>query len=166
MTNPYEPSSVTSELTTASPPSRSPISLLPFLPGCVLGLQIGSVLELGFTSTIQRTTTGPANAFKFFAIFSLVCLAITFVYRIPRARLIGTHRIHWFTSFASGTLMTLILYGGVYVIDRGGLAAGSPRQLLWLLLVLSGSVSVSVVLAVELEALIDRFLRRRGSERD
>ena len=151
MPNPYAPVRATSSRPEGKHP-RFPLMLLLFLPGCILGLQLGSVFEHGVKPTIQRTTIAPTSALMSFAIFSLICLGITCIYRIPRFLLAGPHPIRWYASLLSGTLMVSGSYISVIVLRRiGVLSATAPRSFVEFATLLIIVIGFTII-AVELEA--------------
>ena len=121
-----------------------PWTLLLFPFGCTIGLQVGSIFEQGVASTLTRTTGAPKQAAIFFACFSVTCLALTFLYRVPRWYVMGTYSLNFLTSIASGTLMISFFYIGVVI-------AGGSNPIPVIIL-----AATSIILAVEFEALVDR----------
>jgi hypothetical protein len=134
--------------------------LIWFLSGCVVGLQLGSIVEHGIASTIQRTTADPLQALQHFAVFGLMALLLTATWRIPRTFLIGT-----ITTTPVGSLFGGIVYSGLDLLPAGLLRlkmfaySGPPTVQDWI--VLACLIAVLVVASVECEAAIGRFQRHR-----
>jgi hypothetical protein len=137
--------------------TRSIFALLWFLPGAIIGLLLGSVIDLGIAATIHKTSVAPLGALTFFVGFSVCCFACTCLWRLPRRYLVGRYHATAIAALSSGTILACGFYLTVEGLENLGplRADGSPSGAQWWVVAAIGLGFAFA--AVELEAMLTRL---------
>ncbi|MGB7342798.1 MAG: hypothetical protein WBD20_01170 [Pirellulaceae bacterium] len=160
--NPYAPT--TEHLEKLPSVASEPMAwgnVLWFMPGCVLGLNLGFMIKSGLQSAIDRTTHDSVNAVKFFFVFSVICVVTSMIWRAFRIIRIGRYPMRWFACFVGGCVMATSFVVGVETLQETlqemslGRSSWYPSQAI---VILTGALAS--VLGVETEVWLGRLRKR------
>ena len=156
--NPYAPSSsvpaVPTEMLSDSSLVKYLVSTLWFLPGTIVGLELGHCFQFGLVSWASKMKSMTLQSAIYLAVFACACLIITMFWRLPRRYFGGHRRVHWVASFASGLFMLL----GARFVVFVGVESGLVPMTQW---ALNGILLLFGILSVECESIVSGLVYKR-----
>ncbi len=162
--NPYDPS-----LDDSGHPSRSllefrkQLALTAFLPGSVVGLNLGAAIQDGVAATINRSTGDVAAALQSFVMWSIFSIAMTLPWRICRGLFLAYHSPVAPTSFVSAILGTTAFYLIAERIDDWQLFMTQSTSTRRVVIVVVALTIASAT--VEVEAMFEKIRNSRDNRK-
>ncbi len=143
----------------------SRFSYICLYPGCLLGFLLGSCVALGVHGTYEAIINYPGKVIPSLALMPLVCILLTFVWRIPRRFIFGRHLKSRTACFVSGLILGTGVSVGMTLLEKVGIInSNQGLKVFWISLV--ATAGAFMVLAVECEAMLSKSLLPRATERE
>lgn len=136
-------------------PRPSKLAVIAFIPGSIVGMLIGSTLDLG-VRTFEPLVTEPFTGVMMLMSFGVFWLLFSLIWRIPRRIIKGGHRITTIGSLVGGFVSSCgdsIVYFVLVRADMFGYGVVRNDTEGWIAMIL---MAVAVFVGVELEAWISR----------